>query len=126
MMAMTALITLVGFELLMAQELQFVHQKTPFEAGIFMLPVMVASGFSGPIAGLLCRGLGCARWRPAGCCSAPSAFSALALTDFSTQQWLAWGLMTLLGFSVASALLASSSAIMAAVPKEKHGGRRGD
>ena len=53
MMAMTALITLVGFELLMAQELQFVHQKTPFEAGIFMLPVMVASGFSGPIAGLL-------------------------------------------------------------------------
>ena len=37
----------------MAQELQFVHQKTPFEAGIFMLPVMVASGFSGPIAGLL-------------------------------------------------------------------------
>ena len=43
----------------------------------------------------------------------------LALTDFSTQQWLAWGLMTLLGFSVASALLASSSAIMAAAPKEK-------
>ncbi len=29
----------------MAQELQFVHQKTPFEAGLFMLPVMVASGF---------------------------------------------------------------------------------
>ena len=76
MMAMTALITLVGFELLMAQELQFVHQKTPFEAGIFMLPVMVASGFSGPIAACWCRGLGCARWRPAGCCSAPSAFSA--------------------------------------------------
>ena len=36
MMAMTALITLVGFELLMAQELQFVHQKTPFEAGMFL------------------------------------------------------------------------------------------
>jgi DHA2 family multidrug resistance protein-like MFS transporter len=58
MMAMTALITLVGFELLMAQELQFVHQKTPFEAGMFMLPVMVASGFSGPIAGMLVSRLG--------------------------------------------------------------------
>ena len=57
-MAMTALITLVGFELLMAQELQFVHQKTPFEAGMFMLPVMVASGFSGPIAGMLVSKLG--------------------------------------------------------------------
>ena len=54
-----------------------------------------------------------------------SAFSflGLALTDFSTQQWLAWGLMTLLGFSVASALLASSSAIMAAAPKKAAAGR---
>ncbi len=52
-----------------------------------MLPVMVASGFSGPIAGLLCRG-GCARWRPAGCCSAPSAFSA-GVDRFQYQQWLA-------------------------------------
>jgi DHA2 family multidrug resistance protein-like MFS transporter len=47
------------------------------------------------------------------------SFLGLSMTDFSTQQWLAWGLMTLLGFSVASALLASSSAIMAAAPKEK-------
>ena len=31
--------------------------------------------------------------------------------------------MTLLGFSVASALLASSSAIMAAAPKGESGGR---
>jgi DHA2 family multidrug resistance protein-like MFS transporter len=45
------------------------------------------------------------------------SFLGLSMTDFSTQQWLAWGLMTLLGFSVASALLASSSAIMAAAPK---------
>lgn len=42
-MAMTAMITLVGFELLMAQELQFVHGLSPYEAGVFMLPVMVAS-----------------------------------------------------------------------------------
>ena len=57
-MAMTAMIALVGFELLMAQELQFVHGFTPFEAGMFMLPVMVASGFSGPIAGVLVGRLG--------------------------------------------------------------------
>ena len=51
MMAMTALITLVGFELLMAQELAVCENAV--RGGIFMLPVMVASGFSGPIAGLL-------------------------------------------------------------------------
>ena len=76
MMAMTALITLVGFELLMAQELQFVHQKTPFEAGIFMLPVWWPAASAARLPACWCRGLGCARWRPAGCCSAPSAFSA--------------------------------------------------
>ncbi len=43
----------------------------------------------------------------------------MAMTDFSTQQWQAWGLMALLGFSAASALLASTSAIMAAAPAEK-------
>lgn len=119
MMAMTALITLVGFELLMAQELQFVHQKTPFEAGMFMLPVMVASGFSGPIAGLLVSRLGLREVATGGMLLSAFSFLGLALTDFRSQPWQAWGLMTLLGFSVASALLASSSAIMAAAPKEK-------
>lgn len=57
-MAMTAMITLVGFEILMAQELQFVHGLTPWEAGMFMLPVMLASGFSGPVAGVLVTRLG--------------------------------------------------------------------
>ncbi|MFH0474682.1 MFS transporter [Kluyvera ascorbata] len=119
MMAMTALITLVGFELLMAQELQFVHGKTPFEAGLFMLPVMVASGFSGPIAGVLVSKLGLREVATGGILLSALSFIGLSMIDFSTQQWLAWGLMTLLGFSVASALLASSSAIMAAAPKEK-------
>jgi DHA2 family multidrug resistance protein-like MFS transporter len=90
MMAMTALITLVGFEL-MAQELQFVHQKTPFEAGMFMLPVMVASGFSGPIAGLLVSRLGLREVATGGMLLSAFSFLGLALTDFSTQQWLAWG-----------------------------------
>ena len=86
---------------------------------MFMLPVMVASGFSGPIAGLLVSRLGLREVATGGMLLSAFSFLGLALTDFSTQQWLAWGLMTLLGFSVACALLASSSAIMAAAPKEK-------
>lgn len=119
MMAMTALITLVGFELLMAQELQFVHGKTPFEAGLFMLPLMVASGFSGPIAGILVSKLGLREVATGGMLLSALSFLGLSMTDFSAHPWLAWGMMTLLGFSVASALLASSAAIMAAAPKEK-------
>ena len=119
MMAMTALITLVGFELLMAQELQFVHGKTPFEAGLFMLPLMLASGFSGPVAGVMVSRLGLRQVATGGMLLSALSFLGLSMTDFSSQQWLAWGLMTLLGFSVASALLASGAAIMAAAPKEK-------
>ena len=119
MMAMTALITLVGFELLMAQELQFVHGKTPFEAGLFMLPLMLASGFSGPVAGVMVSRLGLRQVATGGMLLSALSFLGLSMTYFSSQQWLAWGLMTLLGFSVASALLASGAAIMAAAPKEK-------
>ncbi|HED2410825.1 TPA: SmvA family efflux MFS transporter [Raoultella planticola] len=119
MMAMTALITLVGFELLMAQELQFVHGKTPFEAGLFMLPLMLASGFSGPVAGVMVSRLGLRQVATGGMLLSAFSFLGLSMTDFSSQRWLAWGLMTLLGFSVASALLASGAAIMAAAPKEK-------
>ena len=118
-MAMTAMIALVGFELLMAQELQFVHGFTPFEAGMFMLPVMVASGFSGPIAGVLVGRLGLRVVATGGMGLSALSFMGLSMLDFSTQQWQAWCLMVLLGFSAASALLASTSAIMAAAPKEK-------
>lgn len=43
-MAMTAMITLVGFELLMAQELQFVHGLSPYEAGVSVVFALVLRG----------------------------------------------------------------------------------
>lgn len=95
------------------------HGFTPFEAGIFMLPVMVASGFSGPIAGVLVGRLGLRIVAAGGMGLSAVSFIGLSTLDFSTQQWQAWSLMVLLGFSAASALLASTSAIMAAAPKEK-------
>lgn len=119
LMAVTAMVALVGFELLMAQELQFVHGLTPFAAGLFMLPVMLASGFSGPIAGMLVSRLGLRQVASGGMALSAFSFLGLSVTDFSSQQTQAWILMALLGFSAASALLSSTAAIMAAAPKEK-------
>lgn len=119
LMAIMAMVTLVGFELLMAQELQFVHGFTPFAAGVFMLPVMIASGFSGPIAGVLVSKLGLRYVAAGGMALSAINFFGLSLTNFSTQPVQAAVLMALLGFSAASALLASTAAIMAAAPKEK-------
>lgn len=119
MMAMVAMITLVGFELMMAQELQFVHGFTPLAAGAFMLPVMLASGISGPVAGVLVSRCGLRRVAAGGMLLSGLSFAGLSATDFASQPYQAWALMALLGFSVASALLASTAAIMAAAPPEK-------
>lgn len=120
-MAMTAMITLVGFELLLTQELQFVLGKTPLEAGMFLLPLMIASGVSGPISGWLVARVGLRAVASAGIALSSLSFLGLALTDFATQSYLAWGWMILLGFSIQASLLASTAAIMSAAPPEKAG-----
>ena len=58
------------------------------------------------------------RWRPADVAQRLQ-LSGPGADRFQHSAMVGLGLMTLLGFSVASALLASSSAIMAAAPKEK-------
>ncbi len=120
-MALTAMITLVGFELLMAQELQFVLGKTPLEAGLFMLPLMISSGLSGPVAGWLASVFGLRPVATVGMALSALSFLGLAMTDFAGHPFMAWIWMVLLGFSVATALLASTAAIMASVPPEKAG-----
>ncbi|WP_145590129.1 SmvA family efflux MFS transporter [Yersinia aleksiciae] len=120
-MAMTAMITLVGFELLLTQELQFVLGKSPLDAGIFLLPLMIASGVSGPISGWLVAKLGLRTVASAGIALSSLSFLGLAWTDFATQVYLAWGWMILLGFSIEASLLASTAAIMSAAPPEKAG-----
>lgn len=51
-----------------------------------MLPVMLASGFSGPIAGMLVSRLGLRCVATAGMALSAVSFYGLAMTDFSTQQ----------------------------------------
>ena len=88
-----------------------------------MLPVMVASGFSGPIAGLLVSRLGLREVATGGCRSAPSAFSAWRRL-ISVPSRAGLGADDALGFSVAaSALLASSSAIMGGSAEGESGSR---
>lgn len=57
-MAMVAMIALVGFELLLSQELQFVYGYTPLEAGLFILPFMIAISIGGPFASFLMNRFG--------------------------------------------------------------------
>lgn len=118
-MALTAMIALVGFELLMAQELQFVHGFSPLDAGLFMLPLMLACSFSGPAAGALVGRFGLRTVATLGMAFSALSFFGLSMTDMAHQRAVAWGLMILLGLSASTALLSSTAAIMSAAPKEK-------
>ncbi|WP_312387376.1 SmvA family efflux MFS transporter [Atlantibacter hermannii] len=118
-MALTAMIALVGFELLMAQELQFVHGVSPLDAGLFMLPLMLACSFSGPAAGALVGRFGLRTVATLGMAFSALSFFGLSMTDMAHQRAVAWGWMILLGLSASTALLSSTAAIMSAAPKEK-------
>lgn len=118
-MALTAMISIVGFELLMAQELQFVHGLTPLQAGMFMLPAMLASGVGGPLAGWLVSRLGLRIVATFGMGLSAFSFFGLAMCDFINYPLMAWAMMILLGLSVGVALLASTSAIMTSAPADK-------
>src|SRR5690606_11782901 len=48
-MAVVASGALAGVELTLAQELQYVLDKTPLQAGIFMIPIMAAAAVGGPV-----------------------------------------------------------------------------
>ncbi|ENU29878.1 hypothetical protein F991_02365 [Acinetobacter sp. CIP-A165] len=118
-MAIVSMMALVGFELLISQELQFVYQLSPLAAGAFILPFMVAISLGGPIASLLVNRYGLRSVASFGMLMSAVSLWGLANTDFMQAQIQAWAWMVVLGLSVEIALLASTSAIMSSVPPSK-------
>ena len=113
------MIALVGFELLIAQELQYVHGYSPLQAGLFILPFMIAVSLSGFFASFLINRFG-VRWVSImGLTICAIALIGLAQTNFTHQQYQAWFWMIMLGFWVEATFLASTSAIISTSPVEK-------
>lgn len=120
-MAMVTSGALAGVELTLAQELQFVLDKSPLQAGIFMLPVMIASAAGGPVAGFLSNRYGLRAVATASLLIAAFCLVALAQSDFHQPGLLVPVCLGLLGLSLAIGLTASSIAIMGAVEPENAG-----
>lgn len=120
-LAMISMITLVGFELVISQELQFVHRFTPVEAGMYMLPLMLAGCVAGPLAAPLITRFGIRPVAITGLAASALSLYALSGVDFVSQRGAAWAWMVLLGAGDTLALMASSSAIMTAAPASKAG-----
>ena len=119
MMAMTALITLVGFGAADGPGAAVCAPENAVRGG----DIYAAGNGGQRLQRPDCRPAGVAAWAARGGDRRDAAqrlqLSRPGVDRFQYPAVAGLGLMTLLGFSVASALLASSSAIMAAAPKEK-------
>ena len=120
-MAIVVMGALAGVELMLAQELQFVLGRTPLEAGIFMLPLMVASAIGGPLSGMILGAVGL-RWVACGSLMlSASSLVGLALTGLDNAGVSVVLMLATLGLSLSVGLTASSVAIMSSTPVEKAG-----
>ncbi|VDC29322.1 MFS transporter [Pseudogemmobacter humi] len=120
-MAMVASGSLAGVELTLAQELQYVLDKTPLQAGIFMIPIMAAAAIGGPVAGWLSARFGLRPVASLSMAVSSVALAWLALSDFHTSGVMVPALLAVLGLALSIGLTASSIAIMGSVEASKGG-----
>jgi MFS transporter, DHA2 family, multidrug resistance protein len=114
-MAMVTVGALAGVELTLAQELQYVLDKTPLQAGIFMIPIMAAAAVGGPLAGRLTGLFGLRQVASLSLMVAAGALAYLAFSDFHQPGLLVPAMLAVLGLSLSIGLTASSIAIMGSV-----------
>ena len=120
-MALVVMGSLAGVELMLAQELQFVLGRSPLQAGVFMLPLMIGSGIGGPCAGLILRVLGLRTVASLSLLVAAGSLAGLAGSDFGTASLGVMAMLAALGLSLGIGLTASSVAIMGHTPADKAG-----
>jgi len=120
-MAVLATGALAGVELTLAQELQYVLDKTPLQAGMFMIPIMAASAVGGPVAGYMSNLLGLRLLASLSLVVAAVALGCLAWSDFGRPGVVVPAMLAVLGLTLSTGLTASSIAIMGSVEASKGG-----
>lgn len=118
--AVISMVALVGIELVLSQRLQLVNGLSPLQAGLFILPIPLASALSGPLAGLLLPRWGERRLILGGLLLTTLAVVGLIGCYHGAPLWQ----LTLLfaaGFGLGGAITAASTAIMLNAPEEKSG-----
>lgn len=120
-MALVASGALAGVELTLAQELQYVIGKTPLEAGIFMVPLMVAAAIGGPVAGWLSNTFGLRLVATISLLISAGALAYLGSADFNVPGLVVPAALAVTGLTLSIGLTASSIAIMGSVEPEKGG-----
>ncbi|WP_027909397.1 MFS transporter [Pseudomonas sp. URMO17WK12:I4] len=120
-MAVVAIGALAGVELTLAMELQYVLDKSPLEAGIFMIPIMAAAAVGGPLAGYLSNRFGLRAVASLSLLVSAGALAFVAFADLHEPGVSVPVVLAVLGLALSIGLTASSIAIMGAVEASKGG-----
>lgn len=121
LMAFVASGALAGFELVLAQELQYVLGMSPLDAGLFMLPLVIAAAVGGPLGGNLANRFGLRPIATLSMAGAAAALFGLSSVDLLASPPTTAALLAILGLCLGMGLVASSIAIMGSAPPEKAG-----
>lgn len=120
LVGLVASMTLIGFELVLSQRLQLVLEKSPLEAGAFVLPISLGSFFAGPLAATLVGRIGCKNVIVAGLATcALGIWGYLVLNAASPSMQIV--ALALCGVGIGSSFTASSTLVMSSVSDDKAG-----
>lgn len=114
-----AMIALVGFELLVAQELQFVYHFQPIAAGLFSLPLILAASVGGLISSFILNRFGFKFTMTLGLGFTGLILYVLGVISFIEQKNLTILCMVGLGLSIEMALLSATSQVMTSVDESQ-------
>lgn len=120
-MSLVVMGALAGVELMLAQELQFVLGQTPLQAGMFMLPLMIASAIGGPFAGRILRAVGLRVLASVSLLMSAASLAGLAIVSLREGGIGVMLLLAALGLALSLGMTASSVAIMSNTPLQKAG-----
>ncbi|MQT43558.1 MFS transporter, partial [Pseudomonas sp. FSL R10-0765] len=120
-MALVTIGALAGVELTLAMELQYVLDKTPLQAGIFLIPIMAAAALGGPVAGYLSNRFGLRGVASLSLALSAGALGFLAFADLNAPGIAVPAMLAVLGLALSIGLTASSIAIMGSVDASKGG-----
>ncbi len=112
---------IVGFEFILAQELQFVHQISPANAGLFMMPFIFSAAIAGPITGSIITKVGFRKVILAALSLSSLSFFILSTLDFSSLSGSLIFCLSILGFSLGMVLISGTTSIMSSTPQDKAG-----
>lgn len=118
--ALVTSLALMGVEFVITQQLQLSRGHTPLQAGLFLLPIAVASFLAGPAIGSVLMRAGVERMLAAMLAVTGLGLGLFTLSGGTSLVWQAAAL-ALFGFGAGGAMSAASTAIMISAPEDRAG-----